>query len=79
MLVNLMMKFKYNTIMLIQIMETKALRHKRLVKAQHPLLNGSTNSHFLIFQIGNGRMISEVLLSKKLLCKHVNSHIQMWP
>ncbi len=35
--------------------------------------------HFFLFPTGNGLIIREVLLSKELLCKHANNHIQMWP
>jgi hypothetical protein len=79
MLINIMMKFEHNITMLVQIIETKALRHKKLVKAQHPFLNGNTNSHFLFFPIGNGLMIRKVLLNKEPFCKHVNNCIQMLP
>ncbi len=77
MLVNLMIKFEHNIIIFVQIMEIKAQRHKKLIKAQHPFLSGSTNLHFLLFPTSNGLLIREVLLNKELLCKHVIGHIQM--
>jgi hypothetical protein len=79
MLTNIMMKFEHNITMLVQIIETKALRHKRLIKAQHPFLNGNTNSYFLFFSTNNGLMIRKVLFNKELLCKHANNCIQMLP
>jgi hypothetical protein len=70
-----MMKFEHNITIFVQIMEIKALRHKKLIKAQHPFLSGSTNLHIL--PTSNGLLIREVLLNKEILCKHVISHIQM--
>jgi hypothetical protein len=79
MLINIMMKFEHNITMVVQIIETKALRHKRLVKAQHPFLNGNTNLHFLFFPIGNGLTMRKILLNKEFFCKHANNCIQMLP
>jgi hypothetical protein len=71
------MKFEDNITIFVQIMEIKALKHKKLIKAQHPFLSGSTNLHILLFPTSNGLLIREVLLNKELLCKHVTSRIQM--
>jgi hypothetical protein len=55
-----MIKFEHKITIFVQIMEIKALRHKKLIKAQHPFLSGSTNLHILLFPISNDLFIREV-------------------
>ncbi len=45
----------------------------------HKVLNGNNDQHFVIFQTCNDLLISETILNKKSMCKHVNYCVQMLP